>query len=270
MHARSAVVDLYGDHLPRHGWWAPVAAVVALASTCQVQPATTRTAVSRLVREGWLRAERREGLRGYAATPLARERLASAHARIYADRPRAWDGRWHLVVVDGDGDRRRRDRVAASLGYLGYARLGGATWVSPWASDELGPSLSAHGASWTGWTASPHHDPAALTARLWDLDGLATAYRRFAARLPDPDSVAALDPAAAYPVRTALVHEWRKFLFHDPGLPVEVLPADWPGQPVRERFLQVAEALRPAAAAFVAQAVGEADRALAPGAGPAT
>ncbi|WP_162803111.1 PaaX family transcriptional regulator [Ornithinimicrobium avium] len=252
MHARSAVVDLYGDHLPEHGWWAPVAGVVALASCCGVQPAATRTAVSRLVRQGWLRAERRGEARGYAATSLARERLAAAHRRIYAEQPPPWDGRWHLVVVDGNGDRRRRDRVAASLGYLGYARLGGATWVSPWVSTELGPALSAHGASWTGWTASPHHDPAALTAGLWDLTGLGAAYRDFARRLPAPASVAALGPAAAFPVRTALVHEWRKFLFRDPALPVEVLPPDWPGQAVRQQFLQVAEALRPASASFVA------------------
>ncbi len=270
MHARSAVVDLYGDHLPEHSWWAPVSGVVTLAATCQVQPAATRTAVSRLVREGWLLAQPRDGVRGYAATPLARERLAGAHRRIYAQRPRAWDGSWHLVVVDAGGERRRRERVAASLGYLGYARLGGATWVSPWASEELGPTLTAHGASWTAWSGRPQQDPTTLTAALWDLDALAGDYARFARGLPSPDAVTALEPARAYPLRTALVHEWRKFLFHDPGLPVEVLPAGWPGQRVREQFLRVAEALRPAAAAFVASVLEEARPAPAGRDGPGT
>lgn len=258
MHARSAVVDLYGDHLPEHSWWAPVAGLVVLTATCQVQPAATRTAVSRLVREGWLEAQRRDGARGYAATPLARERLAGAHRRIYAERPRRWDGTWHLVVVDVAGDRRRRERVAASLGYLGYARLGGGTWVSPWPSEELGPTLTAHGATWTGWVADAQQDPTRVTATLWDLDGLAHAYSDFAERLPSPGAVTALAPVQAYPLRTTLVHEWRKFLFQDPGLPVEVLPAGWPGQAVREQFLTVAEALRPAAAAFVARVLEEA------------
>ena len=38
----------------------------------------------------------------------------------------------------------------------------------------------------------------------------------------DPDE-------AAYAARFRLVHEWRKFLFSDPGLPAELLPRDWPG-----------------------------------------
>lgn len=259
MHARSAVVDLYGDHLREHGWWAPVAGIVTLTSTCDVQPAAARTAVSRLVREGWLVAERHEGVRGYAATPLARERLVRAGERIYADRPPRWSGSWHLVVVDGDGDRRRRDRVAASLGYLGYGRLAPGTWASPWRSPELADALADHGASWTGWTAQPEEvDAAALTARLWDLDALGRAYLDFGATLPDPDRLADLEPAAAYALRAELVHEWRKFLFRDPGLPVEVLPPDWPGQTVRETFLDVAGRLRPAADAFVAATLGAA------------
>lgn len=252
MHARSAVVDLYGDHLREHGWWAPVAGVVTLASTCRVQPAAARTAVSRLVREGWLVAERREGVRGYAATPLAQERLVRAHERIYASRPRPWEGTWHLVVVGGDGDRRRRDRVAASLGYLGYGRLAPGTWASPWRSPELEDTLAGHGASWTGWTARPDAgDAAALTARLWDLDALGAAYLDFASRLPRAAELEQLAAHDAYHLRTALVHEWRKFLFRDPGLPVEVLPPQWPGQQVREDFLAVAGRLRPAAEAFV-------------------
>lgn len=263
VHARSAVVDLYGDHLRDRGWWAPVASVVTLASTCDVQSAATRTAVSRLVREGWLTAEGRDGARGYAATAHARQRLTAAHDRIYADRPRPWDGTWHVVAVDGGGDRRRRDRVAASLTYLGYARLGTGTWISPWPSEELDDALTAQDASWTGWTARPdREDPVRLTARLWDLDELATAYRSFSASLPSTGSIDALHPDAAYRLRTLLVHEWRKFLFHDPGLPLEVLPDDWPGLSARARFLEISSLLRPAAEGYV-------DRALhAAGAGP--
>jgi phenylacetic acid degradation operon negative regulatory protein len=270
VHARSAVVDLYGDHLREHGWWAPVAGVVTLASTCGVQPAAARTAVSRLVREGWLVGERRDGTRGYAATPLAQERLARAHERIYADSPRPWEGTWHLVVVEGNGDRRRRDRVSASLGYLGYGRLGPGTWASPWCSPELVGTLAGHGASWTGWTARPEDvDAAALTARLWDLGALGTAYLDFASRLPRAEQLEGLAPHEAYPLRTQLVHEWRKFLFREPGLPVEVLPPDWPGQRVRDAFLKVAARLRPAAEAFVTATLRAATSRPTPGAPPA-
>ena len=34
---------------------------------------------------------------------------------------------------------------------------------------------------------------------------------------------------AAFAARFHLVHEWRKFLFTDPGLPDQLLPEDWAG-----------------------------------------
>lgn len=277
MHARSAVVDVYGDHLREHGWWGPVAGVVALAQSCGVQPAATRKAVSRLVREGWLVAESRDGARGYAATPLAQNRLALAYRRIYASGPAPWSGSWHVVVVDHGGDRRRRDQVAASLGYLGYGRLAPSTWISPRPSPELALVLAKHGATWSGVVGpldGQSHgrikdaDDAAesigtlggdsvgaarLAAKVWDLDALGTAYQRFADGLPQPSDILHLDPEAAYPVRAHLVHEWRKFLFADPGLPAEVLPRSWTGQHARERFLDVATGLRPAAEQFLTQ-----------------
>jgi phenylacetic acid degradation operon negative regulatory protein len=55
----------------------------------------------------------------------------------------------------------------------------------------------------------------------------------------------------AYATRCVLVHEWRKFLFTDPGLPTELLPALWPGARAAEFFSTEAERLRPAATRFV-------------------
>jgi len=53
--------------------------------------------------------------------------------------------------------------------------------------------------------------------------------------------------------RFHLVHEWRKFLFADPGLPDELLPGDWPGRAASDAFDQEATRLKPAADRFVAR-----------------
>ena len=56
---------------------------------------------------------------------------------------------------------------------------------------------------------------------------------------------------AAFAARFHLVHEWRKFLFADPGLPEELLPADWPGRAAAELFATEASRLKPGTDRFV-------------------
>ncbi len=61
MHARSALFDLYGDHLRARGDRAPVAAVVRLLASLDIAAPAVRTAVSRMVRQGWLEPVRLPG-----------------------------------------------------------------------------------------------------------------------------------------------------------------------------------------------------------------
>ena len=145
MHARSALFDLYGDHLSPRGGWAPIAGIVRLLGAVDVAPPAVRTAVSRMVREGWLEPVEQQGQRGYAATARARARLAEARSRIYRTTDQHWDGTWHVVVVEHAADRASRGRTAAAMGYLGYARLAPDTWIAPRASAELAQSLAAEG-----------------------------------------------------------------------------------------------------------------------------
>lgn len=255
MHARAAVFDLYGDHLRDRGNWAPIASIIRLLGAVDIASPAVRTAVSRLVREGWLERVEREGQRGYAATPRARYRLAEAWRRIYRTDESPWDGRWHVVILRRPQDRTVRARVAAGLGYLGYARLARDTWVAPRPNPELSSALRTEGVTCTAFHADYGDDGHDLAAGLWDLAGLADDYRGFLeqtrllrARLPaDPD------PQLAFASRTELVHEWRKFLFRDPGLPPQVLPPVWPGHEAAALFDQTSAVLLPPARAFVDQ-----------------
>ena len=75
------------------------------------------------------------------------------------------------------------------------------------------------------------------------------------AHLPgDPDT---RDHEGAFAVRSLLVHEWRKFLFTDPGLPAELLPPDWPGEAAARFFADEAGRLLPAASKFVDRCLAE-------------
>lgn len=235
-----------------------MAALVRVLAPLGVTAPAVRTAISRMVRQGWLDPVEVDGGRGYALTERARHRLDDAAARIYRTRDSGWKGAWDLLVLEAAPQRSARERVRSGLAFLGYAPLGDATWISPCPSAEVDALLAAEGASATRFEAYDG-DPAALAHRAWDLDALGTAYASWhaeARRLVE-DPVLVLGTAAssadelAFVVRSHLVHEWRKFLFTDPGLPVELLPPSWPGHAAARFFAEEAARLLPAASCFV-------------------
>lgn len=254
MQARSALFDLYGDHLRPRGGRAPVSALVRLLAPLEITAPAVRQAVSRMVRQGWLAPVGLPAGAGYTLTDRAIRRLDDAAARIYRTRNSDWDGRWHLIVTGTVRTRPARERLEAGLQFLGYARLAGTTWIAPRPSGEVEALLAAAEIHADSFLASEPADPVALARRAWDLDALGAAYRTW---LADARTLLARDGGAedgdetAYALRSRLVHEWRKFLFTDPALPRRLLPDDWPGDEAAAYFDTQATRLLPAAHRFV-------------------
>jgi phenylacetic acid degradation operon negative regulatory protein len=258
MHARSALFDLYGDHLLSRGGQAPVASLVRLLEPLGIAAPAVRTAVSRMVRQGWLVPTTLAAGPGYAVTDRARHRLAASGERIYRTREVAWDGAWDVVVVHEVPGRAARQRLRSGLGFLGYALLAESTWVGPHPSSELAEVLEGEGVRWTRFRGPLKSDLATVLDR-WDLDGLAAEYRAWC--IATQERMAAADrPLAdreAFALRSTLLNEWRKFLFSDPGLPAALLPTEWPGHAAYRIFDEHAERLLPAAARFVDSCLGD-------------
>lgn len=253
MHARSALFDLYGDHLRTRGDEAPVAAVVRLLAPVGIQAPAVRTAISRMVLQGWLEPVSLPAGRGYRATPRAIRRLDDAAARIYHLGDRCWPGTWQLVLLDPIPSRPHRNRVKDELTWLGYAELADGTWLSPWAQDELAETLQRAGATATTAVATDF-DPPGRPIEAWDLASLAEEYSQWLEEVDDSLVVhGSYDDGdeAAFAARFHLVHEWRKFLFRDPWLPDVLLPEDWPGREAARHFADLAGRLEPGAARFV-------------------
>ncbi len=253
MNARSALFDVYGDHLRSRGGAARVASLVRMMTPLDIAAPAVRTAISRMVSQQWLSPVKLDGGAGYRLTPRAERRLSDAARRIYRSGQAPWDHRWHLLVVDRITDRTRRERVRSGLSYLGYAPLREDTWVSPRLSSEVGGLLEVERVQVRHFYADHHGDDSSLTAATWDLDGLGDAYARW---LKDAAVlVSRLDEVPtdeqAFVTRSRLVHEWRKFLFRDPGLPSELLPAPWAGDEAAAYFDAQASRLLPAAGRFV-------------------
>ncbi|RZU18762.1 PaaX family transcriptional regulator [Kribbella rubisoli] len=269
VHARSALFDLYGDHLRARGARAPVAALVQLLAPLGVHPPAVRTAVSRMVRQGWLEPVRIEGQPGYALTSRARRRLDDAAARIYrtapdgtpvvtgSEGPGDWDRQWHLGILREVPNARRREQLASQLAFLGWAPLSDGAWVGLRNDAEVDQILGMEGIAADRFRAPVDDGAVEFARRVWRLDELGASYDAWlieAKSLVDETGQESTDgngDEQAFAVRSELVHEWRKFLFRDPGLPDELLPDDWAGTRAAEFFDFHAERLGPAAGRFV-------------------
>jgi phenylacetic acid degradation operon negative regulatory protein len=261
--ARSALFDVYGDHLRRRGGAAPVASLIRLLGALEIQAPAVRTAISRMVRQGWLEPVATADGPGYRLTERAERRLDDAYDRVYRTGSGAggesWDGRWHVLVTERPDSRSARERLGGGLAFLGYAPLSGGTWIAPRERPETGAVLQAEGVQAERFTASYDGEGADLAGRAWDLEALAAAYERFeveAQALLEAMTDGPESERAAFATRSQLVHEWRKFLFIDPDLPDAVLPTGWPGHRAAKMFDQAAGELLPAASRYVDACLG--------------
>src|SRR5690348_1443762 len=172
MQARSALFDLYGDHLRSRGGRAPVAALVRLLSSLDIAAPAVRTAISRMVRQGWLEPVRLPTGRGYLLTPRARKWLDDAASRIYRTRETGWDGRWDLLVLETPAHRSARERLRNGLSFLGYAPLADSTWINAYPSPEVEQLLAAEDIGFARMRAQDD-DPVERARQAWDLQTLA-------------------------------------------------------------------------------------------------
>ena len=265
MQARSALFDLYGDYLRPRGGRAPVAALVRLLAPLGIAAPAVRTAVSRMVRQGWLHPLRLSSGPGYLLTPKAARRLDDAAARIYRTGRVAWDGTFDMIVLDLPAHRIERGKLAANLSFLGYGAVDPATWVATRPTDEVESLLAESGVAYERFTARHTgglSGAVALVQRAWNLDEISTAYERFVrdARTTVEAIGPNSDDERAYAARFGLVHAWRAFLFQDPQLPPALLPESWAGNAAAAFFDSHAARLRPAADRFVEDCLDTASR----------
>ncbi len=152
--------------------------------------------------------------------------LAARQSRQSASRSgatAAYDGRWRLAVVTTTGstaDVRAARRRA--LAYARMAELREGVWMRP---DNVAVQLpDSLDADVELMTARPG-DPLVMARRLWDLPAWSGRARRLLGGLGAlaPDGPEALAPG--FELSAAVL----RHLQADPLLPVELLPADWPG-----------------------------------------
>jgi phenylacetic acid degradation operon negative regulatory protein len=241
---------LFGDYVRHYGGTIWVGSLIALMAEIGFTAPAVRAAVSRMARQGWLAPNRSGRASYYALTLRGQDRVEEAAKRIFKLHPEQWDGRWRLLVMPAAArDRRQRAALRRELAWMGFAPLSRGTYITPNDLRERTARLveryhlSGQIEMFTAGHEGPTPDPA-LAARYWDLAAIETAYAGFVGtwkprleqRRRAEAAGEALPDAASFGEKTRIVHAFRKFLFIDPGLPQELLPARWSGLEARAVF----------------------------------
>lgn len=250
----SFIFTLYGDMVHRlssdGSLW--IGSLIRLMASFGLSAAAVRQAVSRMTRQSWLVARREENRAFYRVTDRGRRRIEELSPRIYGP-VIEWDGKWRLLIYSiGEANRKRRERLRQELAALGWAPLSPSAWISP--SDTLAAAREAATATSTLEAANlflaEYRGPLSdreLLERCWDVPAIAASYRDFVARyeprIRRERERADLSDEGAFVDRLWLVHDYRKFVYVDPGLPTELLPAHWPGNAAAALFREYYAAL---------------------------
>ena len=250
--AGALIISLFGDAVAPRGGRLWVGSLIRLLQPLGIDDRLVRTAVSRLAKQAWLRIESHGRRADYLLTEAGQRRFEEASRTIYATQPRAWDGRWRLLLLVRELDAKAREPLRRALAWQGFGQLGADCFVHPGADlDEALQALATEGLAEAPAQLMPllasdarhglGQSDAELVRRAWNLGELAQAYTRFdagygpiARALQADEAGEPITPEDAFLLRTLLIHDWRRLLLRDPELPDVLLPAGWPGRAARQ------------------------------------
>ena len=255
--ARSLLLTALGEFVLPAGGPVWTATLLDLLADLDVAEKAARQALMRTADSGWISGHRQGRETRWSLTEAGTRLLKEGTDRIYgfASDQHAWDGRWLvLTVAVPENARALRQRLRTQLGWAGLGSVNATTWVTPRVDREhearqVLEELGLLAGSWSFVAAAGAvGDERALAGSAWDLDALERRYEDFldlvSGRRPRTDRQALV-------AQVRLVQEWRRFPLLDPGLPAELLPADWPGEKAAAYFDRESTRLLPAAAAYV-------------------
>jgi phenylacetic acid degradation operon negative regulatory protein len=239
MRARSYLFTLYMEYLhPQNRAW--VGDLIRWMELLEFSEPAVRAAVSRSVKRGWIIPEKDGRKAHYRLSPRVAWQVEQVRERLYSYGA-PWDGRWRMLVYAvPEAKRTVRDRFRNELVLLGFGTPAPGVWLSPSGSLNAAHDL-------VGFYGLERYVEIFQAERIsstpglellqksFDLNAAQVRYRAFLAqKQPVPKT-----PEEAFVRLTHMVHEARKNLFLDPGLPPELTPPGFLGVKAKGRFLEL-------------------------------
>lgn len=236
------IFTLYGDYISHYGSKIWIGSLIRLLSEFGHNDQSVRAAISRMNKQGWVQSEKVGNKSYYSLTDRGQKRIDEAGKRIFKLMPEKWDGKWRIFMYNIPEEIRNvRDELRKELVWSGFGTLSSSCWIS--ANDlekqvfdliekyEIGDYVDFFISKYEG-----PHENSRLVEKSWNLEDINMKYQEFISEysqkyIIDKNKIQKGNKtdAECFVERTKLVHEYRKFLFVDPGLPEDLLPEKWLG-----------------------------------------
>lgn len=236
----SLIMTVFGDCIFHRGGLISLASLIQLMDVFALNERSVRTAVFRLVQNGWLISEKIGRTSYYRVTESSRQRFIMADQKIYNFSHTDWDQKWDLVLLSSV-ELENKVILKKELEWLGFANIATNVMAYPGCDHLklqnllLNLSMTDQVVLFKAETLQLWQESYPTVKRMveinWPVQELMQRYEKFITDFREffnlIDGEPALDAVQAFQIRILLIHQYRRILLKDPHLPFELLPADW-------------------------------------------
>lgn len=249
MKPRSLMFTLYGDYIQYYGGEIWIGSLIRLMKEFGISEQSVRGATMRMVHQGLLKSRKIGNKSYYSLTDKGKRNIENGVRRVYSITNRKWDRLWRVLTYSIPEEKRElRAQIRKELTWLGFGLISNSTWISPNPVEEKVMNMVKE------YQLEPYifffrtdtiisHENEDIIQRGWDLEKVENEYdlfiRHYEEKYEKVKRAAwngGMSNSECFRERTSLVHEYRKFLFKDPGFPLDLLPKKWNGTKAKELF----------------------------------
>ncbi|WP_010111208.1 phenylacetic acid degradation operon negative regulatory protein PaaX [Acinetobacter sp. P8-3-8] len=236
----SLIMTVFGDCIYHHGGIISLASLIQLMDVFGFNERSVRTAVFRLVQNGWLVSEKIGRTSYYRVTESSRQRFVQADAKIYNFNHVDWDQKWDLILLSSL-DLENKLVLKKELEWIGFATIASNVMAYP-GCDHLKLQNLLLNLNMTDqvvifkaealqlWQES-YPTVKRMVEANWPIQELHSRYEKFIRDFREflnlIENTDDLDAVQAFQLRILLIHQFRRILLKDPDLPSELLPSNW-------------------------------------------
>lgn len=252
MKPRSLMFTLYGEFIQYYGGEIWIGSLIRMMEKFGISESSVRGATLRMVQQDFFKVRRIGSKSYYSLTEKGKRRIVDGVSRVYSIQNNKWDGLWRILIYSVPEEKRElRNQIRKELGWTGFGLISNSTWISPNPLEEqiLEMIKTYQLEDYTilfSASSIVSHSNEDIIKKGWNLNQIEEEYEIFIAhfkeKFEDLKGKAwdeQLSDEESFVERIKLVHEYRKFLFLDPGFPLDLLPKNWIGIDARELFWNI-------------------------------